>query len=177
MASTSAEKNDSSPNDDEGSLPPTSVLKWFDPNSWWLTMSFSGGVGSIVTLVVFLLVITFGSSVSALLLLGPLTGGIVAGYLLRKYHNYYIFIGAASGLLAALPVVSIVSALVYATRDVETLSDSWMDVVTAGGLGLSTSAGITAIGVLILVSAATGAFGRLIGNYLVASRNRLDFAR
>ncbi|WP_141551664.1 hypothetical protein [Natrinema sp. CBA1119] len=121
------------------------------------------------TLIIFFLWVEVETTTVGLWLLGPLTGGIGAGYLLRKYHTDHILVGAASGLLAAFPVLAIVAVNIFASIRAlgqAGLTDSWMEVTQTAGLGLSLTAGLTALGVMITAFAMMGAAGRFLGSSL-----------
>lgn len=171
LISTSSQKEDGSARDRRGNDPSSYWLRRYDPSSWLQTMSISGGFGALVMLILFFLWIEIEPDIVGLWLLGPLTGGIVAGYLLRKYQTDHTLVGVASGLLAAFPVLAIVAVNVFAsvrTLGQAGLTDSWIEVTRTAGLGLSLTAGLTALSVMLIAFAMAGAAGRVIGSSLAA---------
>lgn len=170
MLLTTFSQNDGGPSrDQKGNDSSSYWLRRYNPNSWLQTISISGGFGVLATLIIFFLWVEVEPATVGLWLLGPLTGGIGSGYLLRKYHTDHILIGAASGLLAAFPVLAIVAVNIFAsirTLGRAGLTDSWMEVTQTAGLGLSLTAGLTALGVMVTVFAMIGAAGRFLGSSL-----------
>lgn len=168
MLLTTSSRNADSGRDREGDHP-SYWLRQYDPDSWLQTTSISGGCGVLATLVIFFLWIVVEPGTVGLWSLGPLTGGIGAGYLRRKYHTDHTLVGAASGLLAAFPVLAIVAVNIFVsirTLGHAGLTDSWIEVTQTAGLGLSLTAGLTALCVMVTAFAIIGAVGRFLGNGL-----------
>ncbi|WP_152422582.1 hypothetical protein [Natrinema pellirubrum] len=84
LVSTSSESDDGSDRDQRENDRSSYWLRRYDPHSWLLTMSVSGGIGFLVTLVVFFLWVEVEQLIIGVWLLGPLIAGTVSSYLLER---------------------------------------------------------------------------------------------
>ncbi|SFR51670.1 DUF5518 domain-containing protein [Halogeometricum limi] len=111
------------------------------------------------------------SVVTSFVPLSPVLGGGVAGYLYGRSRTEGLRVGAASGVLAAIPVVVVV-ALLFGGLSLFTIVED-----AAGAAALFVGLFLVATGVVVVLVAGLSALGGYLGAYVRETSGGGDNAR